>query len=388
MKHLVSDFGFFTQSYMELPSWNVTTTLLVAAFAVSFVSTLLTTYFLIKTERFHRKISHDHDLGGAQKFHKLPVPRIGGFALVVGLICGGFYFATRSSETMHFMYWAGVAAIPVFLGGVVEDLSKRVSARNRLLMAFLSASIAFYELDPGLRSIGWPWFDSAILAFPGVSLALTLIMVGGVAHATNIIDGFNGLLIGFSMLALVIFGYVSFQVGDTTLLSTIVIFAGALTGLFLFNYPRGLIFTGDGGAYLIGFLLALISLLILKRNPEVSPWFPLLVMIYPVFETLFSIYRKKHLRGISPGVPDGIHLHMLVYRRVVPRFGVMARRYPNPATAPVIWSFSLISLVPASIWWNETWVMFLGVIVFCVAYILFYFWIVRFGRFSGMGKKV
>lgn len=358
---------------------------MISLFLVSFISTVLVTLFLIKTKRFHQKLSNDHDLGGTQKFHKLPVPRIGGFALVIGLICGGFYFASRSSYTLHlhFMYWAGIAAIPVFLGGLVEDLSKRVSARNRLLLAFLSAAIAFYELDPGLKSIGWPWFDSTILILPGISLTITLIVVGGVAHATNIIDGFNGLLIGFSLLALAIFGNVSFQVGDTTLLSTIVIFAATLTGLFIFNYPRGYIFTGDGGAYLIGFLLALISLLILKRNPEVSPWFPLLVMIYPVFETLFSIYRKKHLRNISPGVPDGIHLHMLVFRRVVPRLGVIARRYPNPATAPVIWIFSMISLVPAFLWWEKTWVMILGVVVFCIAYVNLYFWIIRFGRFRG-----
>ena len=358
---------------------------MISLFSVSFISTLLATLFLIKTKRFHHKLSYDNDLSGTQKFHTLPVPRIGGFALVVGLICGGYYFASRSSYSLHlhFMYWAGIAAIPVFLGGLVEDLSKNVSARHRLLLAFLSASIAFNELDPGPKSIGWTWFDSNILVLPGISLAITLIVIGGVAHATNIIDGFNGLLIGFSIMSLVIFGNVCFQVGDLTLLSTIVIVAGTLIGLFFFNFPKGYIFTGDGGAYLIGFLLALISLLILKRNPEVSPWFPLLVMIYPVFETLFSIYRKKFLRKISPGVPDGIHFHMLIYKRIVPRFGAFACKHPNPLTSLIIWGFSLISLVPAFFWWRKTWVMILVVIVFCVAYVVFYFWIVRFGRFRG-----
>jgi len=356
---------------------------MITLFFVSFISSLITTLIIIKTERLHHKLSHDYNLIGSQKFHKIAVPRIGGFALVVGLICGGYYFALRGDETMHFMYWAGIAAIPVFLGGLTEDLIKRVSARSRLLLAFLSASIAFYELDPGLKTINWEWFDSTILASPGVSLALTLVMVGGVAHATNIIDGFNGLLIGFSLLTLFVFGSICYQIGDMTLFSTIIIMAGSLSGLFLFNFPKGRIFTGDGGAYLIGFLLGIISLLILKRNPEVSPWYPLLVMIYPVFETLFSIYRKKYLRGISPGIPDGIHLHMLVYKRFVPRFGSFASKHPNPATSLIIWAFSLISLIPALLWWRETWVMILGVIVFCVVYVVFYFWIVRFGRFSG-----
>jgi UDP-GlcNAc:undecaprenyl-phosphate/decaprenyl-phosphate GlcNAc-1-phosphate transferase len=353
---------------------------MITLFFVSFISSLIATLIIIKTERLHHKLSHDHDLIGVQKFHELPVSRIGGLALVVGLIIGGYYFASRNDETMHFMYWAGIAAIPVFVGGLAEDFFKRVSARSRLILAFLSASIAYYELDPGLKVINWEWFDSTILALPGVSLALTLVMVGGVAHATNIIDGFNGLLNGFALLSLFVFGSISYQTGDLTLLSTIIIMAGSLSGLFLFNYPKGLIFTGDGGAYLIGFLLAIISLLILKRNPEVSPWFPLLVMIYPVFETIFSIYRKKFLRGMSPGIPDGIHLHMLIYKRVVPRFGAFARKHPNPSTSPIIWGFSLLSLVPSFFWWKETWVMILGVVVFCVVYVVFYFWIVRFGK--------
>ena len=360
---------------------------MILLFLTSLFSVLIVTLIIIKTERLHNKISHDHDLNGAQKFHTLPVPRIGGLGIVVGLIVGGYYFASRSQETMHFMYWAGVAAIPVFIGGFLEDVTKKISAKNRLFLAFLSASIAFYELDPGLKSIDWPWFDSTVLAVPGISLLLTLMMAGGVAHAANIIDGFNGLLIGFSLLALTTFGWVAYQVEDLTLLSTIIIMSGSLTGLFFFNFPKGHIFTGDGGAYLIGFLLALISLLILKRNPEVSPWFPLLVMIYPVFETLFSIYRKKFLRGISPGIPDGIHLHMLVHKRVVPRLGAFARLHPNPATSPIIWLFSLISLIPSFLWWRETWVMILGVLVFCVAYVVFYFWIVRFGKIRKYRKK-
>jgi len=159
------------------------------------------------------------------------------------------------------------------------------------------------------------------------------------------------LLIGYSLLATATFGWVSYQVGDLTLLSTIFILSGSLAGLFFFNFPNSRIFTGDSGAYLIGFLLALISLLLLKRNPEVSPWFPLLVMAYPVFETVFSIYRKKFLRGISPGIPDSIHLHMLVHKRVVPRLGSFARQHPNPATSPIIWLFSLISIVTAFLWW-------------------------------------
>src|SRR4029453_11618913 len=79
----------------------------------------------------------------------------------------------------------------------------------------------------------------------------------------------------------------------------------------------GLIFLGDGGAYLLGFLLAELSLLLLHRNPIVSPMFALLLCSYPIFETIFTMYRRKIVRGTATAAPDGIHLHTLIHRRVV-----------------------------------------------------------------------
>jgi UDP-N-acetylmuramyl pentapeptide phosphotransferase/UDP-N-acetylglucosamine-1-phosphate transferase len=64
----------------------------------------------------------------------------------------------------------------------------------------------------------------------------------------------------------------------------------------IWNYPRGKIFLGDGGAYLLGFWLAELSVLLVVRHPEVSPWFPMLLLVYPIFETLFSMYRSKVLQ--------------------------------------------------------------------------------------------
>jgi hypothetical protein len=111
-------------------------------------------------------------------------------------------------------------------------------------------------------------------------------------------------------------------------------------GFFVWNFPAGLIFLGDGGAYFLGFWSPN-SILLLVRNPEVSPLFPLLVCIYPVFETLFSIYRRRSCAPCRRSMPDGIHLHSLIYRRVM-RWAVgdrsakaLTRR--NSMTSPVLW---------------------------------------------------
>lgn len=360
-----------------------------ALFLFSFLASMLTTFLIIKFEKSHCKFSHDHELSGVQKFHETPVPRIGGLSLLAAGFTGFFYLYFQGSQQDSFFLWLICSSLPIFLGGLLEDLTKRMAAWNRLLLAFISSVAAFYGLNVGLVRIGWGWFDDTVLVIQGISLLLTVVMVGGVSHATNIIDGFNGLLLGFSLLVLSVFAWVTVQVGDGFLLSILLIMIGAVSGLLLFNFPKGRIFTGDGGAYLIGFLLAECSLLLVARNKMVSPWFPLLVMSYPVFETAFSSYRKKVLRKMSPGQPDGIHLHMLVYKRIIPQwFGLSKRDWRrNAMTAVVMWGMSLISLVPALFWWDNDSVMIFCIVVFCVFYVWFYFRIVKF-RVSNRYKQL
>ena len=98
--------------------------------------------------------------------------------------------------------------------------------------------------------------------------------------------------------------------------------------------------------------------MLVARNPEVSPWFPLALLAYPIFETLFSFYRKKPLRGHSAGHPDGLHFHMLIYKRLIRRHVVSrdqaesARR--NSAVAPLIWAGNALFTLPALFLWRST----------------------------------
>jgi hypothetical protein len=110
--------------------------------------------------------------------------------------------------------------------------------------------------------------------------------------------------------------------------------------------------------------------------------FALLVGVYPVFETLFSIYRKKFLRGMSPGVPDGVHLHMLVYKRLmrwaIGRKDVKDRTRRNSMTSIYLWMLCMMSVVPAMVWWNNTHVLAVFIVLFALTYVGLYWSIVRF----------
>jgi UDP-N-acetylmuramyl pentapeptide phosphotransferase/UDP-N-acetylglucosamine-1-phosphate transferase len=203
-----------------------------------------------------------------------------------------------------------------------------------------------------------------------------------VANAFNIIDGYNGLS---SMVAVFILGgltYVAHQVGDTQIMIAALVMIGALLGFLAWNYPRGLIFLGDGGAYLVGFWIAELSILLTARNPEVSKWFPLLLCIYTIFETLFTIYRRVILKRVHPGMPDALHLHQLIYRRIV-RWNISNQSqqlqiYRNSMTSPYLWLLCLLGVIPAILFWRHHLALKGFAILFAMSYIWAYWMIVRY----------
>jgi UDP-N-acetylmuramyl pentapeptide phosphotransferase/UDP-N-acetylglucosamine-1-phosphate transferase len=166
---------------------------------------------------------------------------------------------------------------------------------------------------------------------------------------------------------------------------------GALAGFLVWNYPRGLIFLGDGGAYLIGFWIAELSVLLTARHPEVSKWFPLLLCFYPIFETLFTIYRRVILKRVHPGMPDASHLHQLIYMRIV-RWSLgnnddELKSQRNAMTSPYLWVLATLSVIPAILFWRDHMVLKGFAALFAVTYIWIYWSIVRFNIPNWMSRK-
>lgn len=350
--------------------------ILVGAFFCSFVIGVL----LVRFRHLHDRFSCDDDLDGVQKFHAIPVPRIGGIPVMLGLIVGVMILVLLTESSLGLLLLA--VAQPAFIAGLAEDLTKRVGPLARLLATFLAAALGFWLLDACLSRLDLPGVDQLLASHWLLSLLFTVFAVGGVAHSINIIDGYNGLAGMVSVFVLMALAYVAFKVHDPQLMGLCFAATGAVLGFFLWNFPRGAIFAGDGGAYLIGFLIAELSVLLVARHSEVSPWFPLLLVIYPVFETLFSIYRRKFLQGRPVGAPDALHLHQMVYKRLV-RWMVgskearhMTRR--NSMTSPYLWALSSLSVVPAMLFWNNSLVLIACAALFVLTYLYLYRMIVRF----------
>ncbi|HVZ46136.1 MAG TPA: glycosyltransferase [Ramlibacter sp.] len=356
--------------------------LLIICCATAFVTAAL----LMRYAREHASLYGDEV---PQRFHRGDIPRLGGVAMLFSCTVGWGWIALADylhlASPLRAAGWSAAAvwlatAIPV-LGGIAEDLTQRLPPYWRLALTVGAAVLAAGMLDLAVPRIGWAPVDETWARMPWLGVVVAILGISGLPHAFNLIDGYNGLAGLVAFICCFAIAYVALQVGDRQLAATVLALAGATAGFLLWNYPRGLIFAGDGGAYLWGVVIAIVTVQLVQRYPQVSPWFPVLLLIYPVWETLFSIYRKVS-RGQSPGVADALHFHQLIYRRIVR--GVFhddeARRMlmRNNRTSPYLWGFTLLTVIPAVLFWNNTPVLVFFTALFVVSYVWVYVSIVRF----------
>jgi UDP-GlcNAc:undecaprenyl-phosphate GlcNAc-1-phosphate transferase len=348
---------------------------LISAFFASFITTLL----IIRFKHLHGQFSGDHDLSGPQKFHTGSVPRIGGISIAAGVLAATLVHL-QANPAPAFEITLLLCAIPTFAIGLTEDLTKIVSVRTRLLFTALAAGLAAHYLGAQIPRLEIPGIDY-LLSIPFVAIVFTVFAITGLSNAYNIIDGFNGLSSMVGIITLLGLAYVSFVMGDTFITYLSLMMTSSIMGFFIWNYPRGLIFLGDGGAYLIGFWIALMSILLVVRHPQISPWFALLINAYPILETLFTIYRRKIHQRKSPGQPDGIHFHTLIYRRILNPTSAKNKSdwlSANAKTAPYLWILSGFAVVPAILWWPSTPILVTFTVVFAITYVWIYKRVVTF----------
>lgn len=355
--------------------YNVTMISLLTAFFASFFTTLL----IIRFKHLHGKFSGDHDLLGPQKFHMGSVPRIGGISIAIGILAA-ILVGLQANGATSLKVTLLLCAIPTFAIGLTEDLTKKIGVKTRLLFTAFAAALAVHLLDASVTRLDI-WGIDFLLGISFIAIMFTVFAITGLANAYNIIDGFNGLSSMVGIITLLGLAYVSYLFQDTAILQLSFIMVAAILGFFIWNYPRGLIFLGDGGAYLIGFWIATLNVLLIARHPSLSPWFALLINAYPILETLFTIYRRKIHQGKSPGLPDGIHFHTLIYRRILNTAAAKSKfefLNANARTAPYLWLLSSFAVVPATLWWQSTPILIAFTLVFTISYVWLYAKIVRF----------
>jgi UDP-N-acetylmuramyl pentapeptide phosphotransferase/UDP-N-acetylglucosamine-1-phosphate transferase len=348
---------------------------------LAFFVSAITTLMVVASAHRHRRWSADHDLSGPQKMHASAVPRVGGIGLASGIVAGALVLSYLEPTLFRPVMLMLLCGSPTLVVGLIEDFTKSVQARWRLLAPALSGMLGAYLLEAILVRTGWQWFDRSFV-FPGIALILTMFTSSGVVNSFNIIDGMNGLASMCAALMLGAIAYIALHLDDALVGGVALATAGAALGFFVWNYPSGLIFLGDGGAYLLGLMVVESGLMLIYRDRDVSPLAPLMIVAYPVFETVFTMYRRKVLRGRPVSMPDGIHLHTLIYRRLmrwaIGTDGRAALTQGNSMTSPFLWVLTSMSVVPAMIWWHDTVMLALCLVVFVLLYLRIYWQLVRF----------
>ena len=277
---------------------------------LGFLLAFLVSAAIFLTRKRHGRLTADFAVG-VQKVHDNPkTPRIGGLSLYTGLFGAVLLLLYFSGFQRYYVYYLLGLGV-VFFAGFLEDVTKKVSPLVRLFAAFLSTFILAFMLELSFPRTGFYVLDAFFANHSFWMLFLTIFFLSAIVNAYNVIDGYNGLMLLWALLPLVVMGYLSYHIGDRVLALWYLIHFAVLLGFFVWNFPFGFIFSGDSGAYLVGALMGASALLFLVRHPMLSPWFFANLLFYPAWELFFSTFRKIFERR-KPTQPDAHHLHLML----------------------------------------------------------------------------
>ncbi len=249
-----------------------------------------------------------------RRVHKIPIPRMGGLAIFLGIIISYWLFSDAQLMKKTVI---SVCSMCMVVVGMVDDI-KPISARMKLIFQIWAAILLYFggikiefftnflSVNKGLISLGW-------LAFP-----ITIFWVVGITNTVNLIDGLDGLAAGISGIGAITLALVAIQFGgnDAVLISHMnnvailsIVVAGACIGFLPHNFNPARIFMGDTGSLMLGLLLAVVSMDgALKGTAVLTFAIPMLALGLPIFDTAFAIVRRI-LSGKSIAEADRGHLH-------------------------------------------------------------------------------
>lgn len=288
-----------------------------------------------------------------QKIHTNPTPRIGG----LGIFLASMLMALNTPLGSYIM----IASIPAFLAGFLEDYSNRVAPTQRLAIMLLAPIIATMIIP-----------ESALIHFTGfnisryIAIPFTILITTALVNGVNFIDGQNGLAGSNTLISFITIGIASYLLQDWDILFIAAILSVSILGFLFFNYPKGNIFLGDGGAYYLGFGLAMMGIIICQRHHNnIHSLFLPAILIYPLWEVIFSTIRKITIDNISPFRSDKYHLHQLIFRNQANKKEYL----PTLLIIPVQICISALSII----YMNNGFILSIIIICYLTLYTSFYY---------------
>ena len=324
-----------------------------------FISILLTLFLIF----INTKYKIGNDFISSRKVHKLPTSRLGGIA-----VAGSFLISVFLDSKLNlFDIYVDLILIFFFIFVLIEDINGILKPSVRLLAIIVCSFLLVSELDLSISNLGVPILD-LFLENLTVSLLFTTISLSLLANGFNLIDGFNGLVAGFSIMVLTILMMLANEVSEPEIYFLCNTLLMSALGFFILNFPYGKIFLGDAGAYFLGLTTGVLALLLVQRTETISYWFVLALFIYPIYEVVFSMIRRRFHEKTNTSQADDLHMHHLIYQKVVNCSYFPRKEFCNSATSIIMVLIASSSVLPAYIWADSSVALFSISIIFMAIY--------------------
>jgi UDP-GlcNAc:undecaprenyl-phosphate GlcNAc-1-phosphate transferase len=246
-----------------------------------------------------------------RKVHASPVPKVGGLAMAVGALVPVLFVVDGGGLVNSVL----IGALILVVFGLADDL-KTLSWKAKFAGQIAAALVVVLYGRLTICFLG-AWLPEGMLLPDAVAVPLTVLVIVGVTNAINLSDGLDGLAGGTSLLVFGCIGLLAFtsaefpDQGFVVLLCAAV--AGAIIGFLRFNTFPATVFMGDTGSQLLGFLAITLALGVTQRGRLLSPLLPLLLLGFPVLDTL-TVMAERMAAGRSPFQPDKNHFHHKLLR--------------------------------------------------------------------------
>lgn len=242
------------------------------------------------------------------------VPRIGGIGIVAGftvtyLLCFFLLDSQDNHSLTHYGLFSGAAS--AFLLGLIDDF-RPLGAKVKLLAQIIIAMLA-HECGLSIDRVGIPFTDISF-TLGILSLGVTVAWVVTIMNLINLIDGLDGLAGGVGLMLMALLAFLAYNSGIAISLVLSLGMMGAILGFLFHNFPPAKVYMGDSGAYLIGFVIAAISLLNSEKGTVLAALIaPLMALALPIADVSFAMLRRG-IKGLPIFRPDQGHIHHRLIR--------------------------------------------------------------------------
>ena len=260
----------------------------------------------------------------------------------MGVFSSLIFLIISKDFDLNFFNFEGllILSIGFFLIGFIDDLFN-ISPWPRLSIQVGLSAVAWF-MNLRIEAIDLTYLDIGpnFFVLPQyLSFILTIVWIVGLTNAINWIDGLDGLAVGIIIIGIIGLLIINLKLKQFEMFYILVPILAACLSFLKHNFYPAKIIMGDGGSYLLGFLIAFVSIISVTKYPlgslEVSVtalYIPIMLFFVPILD-MISVITYRILDGRSPFFPDKIHLH----------HRLMSRGISHRNTVLLIYLFSIFA---------------------------------------------